>query len=311
MAGAAIAIDGLAKAYGATQALEGLDLQVPAGASVGLLGPPGAGKTTLARLLAGLEVPTAGEARIGGSPTEDTASLRARLGNVPQAPGLDEDRTPRELLRQAARLHGLATSEAERRLERLLMSVDLEHLGGYPVEHLAAGMRHRLALAYALVPEPPVLVVDEPTRGLAPEGTRRVREAIAHHAEDRTLLVTTSQPSDVEALCERVVGLEAGRCVLDAGLDELAGEQGLAVDVEIAGSLPQGALDAVREHAAVGALRREPDEARADLVLWITDAEAAPDVLHTLVDAGAPVGSFARREPGLGELVAEHMEGLL
>lgn len=311
MTGAAIAIDGLAKAYGATQALEELDLQVPAGAHVGLLGPPGAGKTTLARLLAGLEAPTSGAVRVAQTDLATVSTPRARLGYVPERPGLDEHRTPRELLRQAGRLHGLATSEAERRLERLLIDVGLDHLGGYPIEHLATGMRRRLALAYTLVPDPPALVVDEPTRGLAPEATRRVREVVADLAEHRTLLVLASQPADVEALCERVVGLEAGRVVLEAGLEALAGEQGLAVDVELAGSLPQAALDAVREHAAVGALRREPADTGADLVLWITDPDELPAVLATLVDAGAPVESFARREPDLGELVAEHMEGPL
>jgi ABC-2 type transport system ATP-binding protein len=310
VAGAPLAIDGLTKRYGRVQALAELDAAIPAGAHVGLLGPAGAGKTTLGRILAGLEPASEGRIELDGEPLAGDRHRRHRLGYVPAQPGLDEDRTPRELLRMAARLHGLPESHAERRLEQLLIDVELEHLGGHRIEHTTDGMRRRLALAYALVPDPDVLVVDEPTLGLGTEATRRVHDALTAASRERTLLVLASLPADVEALCERVLGLEDGRIVVDAGLAELAGEQGTAVDVELDGPLPQAALDRAREHGAIGALRREP-EGPADLELWITDPAQLDDVLAALVQQGAPVTSFARRDPDLGHLVDQHMEASL
>lgn len=310
MAGQAIEIEGLAKLEGSRTRLAGIDLSLDPGEHVGVLGRPAAGTSALAAILAGLRVPTAGEIRVDGRSILAEPDLRAHVGVLPARAGLDEQSTPRELLRMAGRLHGLRTSETERRLEQLLMAVELEHLGGHAVEHLETGMRRRLALAYALVPDPPVLGVEEPTRGLGPEETRRLRDAIGNLAEERTLLVLATQPDDIEQLCERVVGLENGAVVLDADLAELAGQRGLAVQVELTGELPQEGLDELRDHAAIGALRRHP-EGSADLELWITDPDQSDDVLRRLVEAGASVRSFARVEPDLGDLVGEHMEGPL
>lgn len=303
-------IDGLAKTRGRRTVLDEVTVSVPAGQRAAIVGPPGAGKTTMGRILAGLEPPTSGSVRVDGHDVVDDAHVRKQVGYVAARPGLDEQRTPRELLRTAGGLHGLTASETERRLEETLIALELEHLGGHAIEHLADGMRARVALGYALMADPDVLVVDEPSLGLAPEATRRMREAINAQAEGRTLLALTSEPGDAERLCERVIGLEDGQIVVDAGVDELAGEEGVAVRVELAGPLPQAALDEAREHAAIGALRRDPEEGE-DLELWITDRDRQAEVLAVLVDAGAPVASFARREPGLGELVAEHMEGPL
>jgi ABC-2 type transport system ATP-binding protein len=304
----AIEIDGLAKAYGRQRALDGIDLEIPTGATCGLLGPQGAGKTTLARLLAGLEGPTAGSARIDGHPIGEPQAT-ARLGYIPHPAGFDEGRTPRQMLRLAGRLHGVPTSRRERRLERLLIDLGLEHLGGHAIEHLDGGHRRRLALAHALVPDPDHLVVDEPTRGLGPAASRRMREALIEKTRERTLLVLTSIPDDVEALCERVVGIEDGTIVLDAGVGELAADHGVAIAIGLAGELPQRALDELREHEAVAALRRDPTD--ADLELWLTDPDEAPAVLRLLVEADAPVASFDRQPPPLGATVAEHMEGQL
>lgn len=306
----AIAIDGLTKTEGHRRLLDELDLRVPEGEACGILGPQGAGKTTLARILVGLEPASEGNVRIDGDPLE-AASAGSKLGYVPARAGFDEDRTPRQLLRLGGRLHGLGPSRRERRLERLLIDLRLEHLGGHAIAHLDDGQRRRLALAYALVHDPRVLVVDEPTLGLGPGPARRVREALADLAGDRTLLVLTADADDVEHVCERVVGLEDGRVVVDAPVDEVSAEHGIAVEIRLDGPLHEDALDRLREHEAVAALRRDPDDASADLELWLTSPERASDVLGLLVDEGAPVASFAPRHPPLAETVGEHMEAEL
>lgn len=305
-----IAIEDLADQAPPSARLAGIDLSIEASAHVGLLGPAGAGPARLARLLAGFESPREGRIRLDGHPLGDDPDQRARVGYVPAEPGLDERATPRQLLRTAGRLHGLTTSETERRLEAVLMRVELEHLGGHAIEHLPAGGGRRLALAYASLSDPDVLVVTDPTTGLGPDPTRRVREAVGELARGRTLVVATTQPDDVEALCERVVGFEDGGIAVDGTLDELAGEQGQALDVALAGSLPQPGLDELRDHEAVVALRRDPD-LPGDLAIWLADADRAAEIVRLLVDAGAPVHAVTHRDPDLGSLVADHMEGPL
>lgn len=306
-----VEIEELSKTRGARTVLEGVDLNVPPEANLGLLGPEGAGKTTLTRIVAGLEPATAGSVRVGEREVLGAPAARPRVGYVPCRPGLDEDRTPRELLRFGGRLHGIPTSELERRLEQRLIDTRLEHLGSHAIEHLSAGARRRLSLAYASIHDPLVLLVDEPTLGLGPEATERMHRALQAVTDERALLLASRQAADVERHCEHVVGLEDGRIVLDAPLEELLAEEGQAVEVQLAGGLPQQALDVIREHAAVAALRRDPEDVEADLELWITDPDQASQVLEAMVEAGAPVAAFTPRGPRLAEVVAEYMEAPL
>lgn len=303
-------IEGLRKDYGRLVALEDVSFELAEGESLAVLGPEQAGKTTLARILAGFEPATDGTIRLGEDPGPE-AEAGAGVGYVPARVGLEPARTPRQLLRFAGRLHGLGVSEAERRLEQSLIDARLEHLGGHAIRHLEPGMRRRLALAYALIADPALLVVDEPTEGLGPTPARRVREAIEAFTEDRALLVTSSDPEDAQVLCDRVVGLEDGRVVVEGEIEELVGEQGLAVEVELAGPLSSRALDELRDHGAVGALRRESHADEERLEVWITDRKQTQDVLATLVDAGAPVSAFTPQPPDLGEVLSEHMEASL
>jgi ABC-type multidrug transport system ATPase subunit len=191
-----------------------------------------------------------------------------------------------------------------------LIELRLEHLGGHAIEHLDPGKRRRLALAYALLDDPACLVVDEPTAGLGPQATRRMHEALTDLGDERTLLVATGQPRDVEAVCDHVVGLDHGQVVVDAPLDELRAETGIAVHVDLAGELETPALDRLRDHDAVAALRRDPDD-EPDLEIWITEPEQARSVLSALVDAGAPVAAFAPSPPDLTAVLDEYMEGQL
>lgn len=306
-----IEIEQLTRTRGTRTVLAGVDVHVPPEGRVGLLGPEGAGKTTLARILAGLEPATGGRVRVAGQDVGEDPAGRRRLGYVPSRAGLDEHRTPRQLLRFGGRLHGVPTSELERRLEQRLIDVRLEHLGGHAIEHLETGSRRRLALAYATIHDPAALVVDDPTRGLGPEASDRMLQAIETVSRGRCLLVASGRAEVVEALCDHVVGLEEGRVILDAPLDELLAEKGRAVEVRLAGKLPQQALDEIRENPAIAALRRDPEEPGADLEVWVTEDGQLSAVLAAMVEAGAPVAGFSPRDPSLGEVVAEHLEAPL
>ena len=213
-----VRITGLGKRYGTTTALEQLDLEIGPGVT-GLLGPNGAGKTTLLRCLATALAPDTGrieafglDPAVAGQRTE----LRRRLGYLPQDPGLYPNFTASALLDYVAVLKEL-TDAPRRRAEvrRVLAEVGLADRARVKVRKLSGGMRQRLGLAQALLGDPALLVLDEPTVGLDPEQRMLFRALISRLGETRTVLLSTHQTEDVGALCERVVVLRQGREVFD------------------------------------------------------------------------------------------------
>jgi heme ABC exporter ATP-binding subunit CcmA len=197
-------------------ALEDVELDVPRGEALGLMGPNGAGKSTLLRIFAGLLVPTRGTARIAGIDTRDGGTALARkIGYVAaDERGLRSSLTPREHLAWYAALYGFARKEALVRVDALLDRVGLTPYARRPIRELSTGMRRRASLARALIADPEVLLLDEPTRGVDPAGADALHEHLhATLAEGRTLIVATHDREEVRALCRRVAVLDRGRIV--------------------------------------------------------------------------------------------------
>ena len=220
-----IDISGLTKRFGATLALDSLDLQIGLGVT-GLLGPNGAGKTTLLRCLATALAPDSGRVRVSGLDpfvARERTELRRRLGYLPQDPGLYPHFTAYDLLDYIAVLKEL-TDRRRRQAEvrRVLEEVGLADRAKTKVRKLSGGMRQRLGLAQALLGEPELLILDEPTVGLDPEQRMLFRALISRLGETRTVLLSTHQTEDVSALCERVVVLSRGRPVFDGTPRELS-----------------------------------------------------------------------------------------
>ncbi|WP_434388810.1 ATP-binding cassette domain-containing protein [Melittangium boletus] len=208
-------LDGLTRRFQARTALDGLHLSVGAGEIVGLLGPNGAGKSTTFQLLAGLLAPDAGRVLFEGRPLalKDPA-LRQRMGILFQRGSLDDLMSARENLRLGARLYGLTGARAEARVERMLGLIGLEARGDERVATWSGGMRRRLELARALVHEPRVLLMDEPSQGLD-EASFRAFWAHLHalrETEGLTVLLTTHR-ADEAHLCDRLAVLDEGRLV--------------------------------------------------------------------------------------------------
>ncbi|MBM7117987.1 ABC transporter ATP-binding protein [Archangium primigenium] len=208
-------LDGLTRRFQARTALDGLHLSVGAGEIVGLLGPNGAGKSTTFQLLAGLLAPDAGRVLFEGRPLalEDPA-LRQRMGILFQRGSLDDLMSARENLRLGARLYGLTGARAEARVERMLRLIGLEARGDERVATWSGGMRRRLELARALVHEPRVLLMDEPSQGLD-EASFRAFWAHLHalrETEGLTVLLTTHRADEAQ-LCDRLAVLDEGRLV--------------------------------------------------------------------------------------------------
>jgi ABC-2 type transport system ATP-binding protein len=221
-----IDVAGVDKRFGRRTALAGATFDAATGIT-GLLGPNGAGKTTLLRILATVAAPDAGRVRLlGHDPATHDGRLAVRrsLGYLPQEPRFPRSFTAFEFVDYVAVLKEHTDRRARHReVARVLDVVGLADEAGRKVRHLSGGMRRRVGLAQALLGDPRLLVLDEPTAGLDPEQRLRFRELISGLAEDRTVVLSTHQTDDVAALCARVVVLDGGAtCFLGTGDDLLA-----------------------------------------------------------------------------------------
>ena len=214
---AALSARGLRKRYGASEVVRGVDLEIAPGECFGLLGPSGAGKTTTLRLCLGLTEPDAGEIRLLGLPVPARArEARRAVGVVPQFDSLDPDFTVAENLLVYGRYFGLRDGEIRGRIPRLLEFAGLAQRAGARISTLSGGMKRRLALARALVNEPQVLVLDEPTTGLDPQARHLVWERLRQLAQEgRTLVLTTHFMEEAERLCARVAIMDGGRIIAE------------------------------------------------------------------------------------------------
>jgi lipooligosaccharide transport system ATP-binding protein len=215
---AAVEAKGLVKRFGPLVAVDGLDLEIPAGTCFGLLGPNGAGKTTTIRMIQGQSPPSAGSLSVLGlDATRQTRQVKARLGIVPQENNLDPDFTVHQNLVVYARYFGIPRQEASARADELLAYLALADKRDSHVLELSGGMKRRLVVARALLRDPDMLVLDEPTTGLDPQARHTIWEKIRHlRSLGKTILLTTHYMDEAEMLCDELVVIDKGR-VLERG----------------------------------------------------------------------------------------------
>ncbi len=221
-----VVVDDVAKTFGRTRALAGVSLSAGAGVT-GLLGPNGAGKTTLLRILATVLAPDGGRIRLLGhdpASAEDRLEIRRRLGYLPQDPGYHRGFTAFEFVDYVAILKEMTDRRARHdEVRRVLDLVGLSSVSGKKIRALSGGMRRRVGVAQALLGDPELVILDEPTVGLDPEQRLRFRELISHIGEGRCVILSTHQTEDVAALCGRVVVVNAGRTLFTGTPAELVG----------------------------------------------------------------------------------------
>ncbi len=243
-----IDVQGLSKRYGDLEAVREVSFHVGRGEVVGFLGPNGAGKTTTMRMITGYLPPSSGRVRIGDLDLESQPiQARRRIGYLPEHPPLYPEMRVDEYLRFAAAIRDVPRAQRRERVDRAISACGLLDTRGRVIATLSKGYRQRVGLAQAIVHEPEVLILDEPTAGLDPVQVVEIRRLIRELAEEerRTVILSTHILPEVEAICRRVLLISAGRIRVDGTLEEVRGRGSLEdVFLREAAPLPEHAPEA-------------------------------------------------------------------
>ena len=293
----------LVKHFGATKALDGVDLQIRQGSVYGLLGPNGAGKTTTIRILATLLKPTAGSATIlGHDVVREADVVREKVSLTGQYASVDEDLTGHENLVLVGRLLGLEWRAARQRAAELLEAFGLAEAAGRQVTTYSGGMRRRIDVAASLVTVPDILFLDEPTTGLDPRSRTQVWELVRRiAAEGTTVLLTTQYLDEADRLAERMAVVDHGRVIAEGTSRELKSSVGSnALHVRLANAEQRGAAQQVMERVlGDGAL---PASDPAELAARLNSPAQAAAVLAGFAERSIEVEQFTVGNPSLDEV---------
>ncbi len=291
-----IVLDRLSKTFGPVTAVDGVTLNVDEGEVLGFLGPNGAGKTTTMRMIAGYLEPTEGRAEVCGYDlARQPIDAKRCIGYLPEGAPLYGDMSCRGFLGFVAELRGFSGSEKRQRVERVIDMVSLDDVVDRPIETLSKGFKRRVGLAQALLHDPPVLILDEPTDGLDPNQKHHVRELIRGMAQHKAIVVSTHILEEVEAVCTRAVIIASGKVVADGTAEQLL--------TQLPGH--NAAIATVRAAEAVAARNALSDLARSN-ALGLSESSDAGLVSFQIAGingAPAPIAEVAHRLKAAGVTV--------
>ncbi|KWX76430.1 ABC transporter ATP-binding protein [Paenibacillus riograndensis] len=312
-------LNGLTKQYGTFTAVDGLSLAIRKGEVFGLLGPNGAGKTTTILMMLGLTEHTSGSALICGyDPARYALQVKRRVGYMPDDIGFYEDRTGLDNLIYTARLNGIEAEEAERSAKRLLEKVGLSGSARAKVGTYSRGMRQRLGLADVLIKNPEVIILDEPTLGIDPEGVRELLVLISDLSRNEgiTVLLSSHQLQQVQQICDRVGLFVKGRLIACGDIATLSRElnQELRFEVELVVQ-PWSAELAGRLQAIEGVQRMETEDWKGEnappgsvLATLTCDRNLTSAIAAQVIQSGAELYFITRKEFGLDEIYHRYFE---
>ena len=274
-----IEVQRLTRSYGDLKAVDDISFDIARSQIVGLLGHNGAGKTTVMKMLTGFLEPSAGDIRIDGLDIrERRREVQKRIGYLPENAPLYPELSVQAYLKMIANLRQIPADEQPQRLTEAIRATGLEHHLTRPIGHLSKGFRQRVGLAQAIVHQPKLLILDEPTIGLDPTQIVEVRRLIQRLAQNSTILLSTHILSEVEAVCERVIILMNGEIRADARLDELAA----TADVVVV--LGAGAPQASAELRALPGVRAVETTAATDGAAYRVTAKNGQDLRPAIYD---------------------------
>jgi len=299
----AIETSRLTKTFGATRALDGVDLRIREGSVYGLLGPNGAGKTTTIRILATLLRPDSGTATVlGHDVVHEAATVREKVSLTGQYASVDEDLTGTENLVLVGRLLGLSWRDARRRSTELLEAFGLAEAAGRQVMTYSGGMRRRIDIAASLVAIPQILFLDEPTTGLDPRSRNQVWELVRRIADEgTTVLLTTQYLDEADRLAERLAVIDHGKVIAEGTSRELKASVGAsAMHVRLANAEQRASARELVERILGDGLMPMSDP--AELTARLQNPAQAAEVLATLTRANIDVAEFSVGNPSLDEV---------
>lgn len=309
MSGIMIHTEGLCKDYGAKCAVKDLNLDIRRGEVFGLLGPNGAGKTTTTLMLLGLTEPTSGSASIDGRDCiREPIAIKRMVGYLPDNVGFYSDMTGRENLRFTGRLNGLGGRNLEQRIEELLEKVGMTYAADKKAGTYSRGMRQRLGIADVLMKDPKVIIMDEPTLGLDPEGVRELMSLIRRLAveEGRTVLISSHQLYQVQQICDRVGIFVEGQLIACGDIRELASQmkqEGHFV-LETAALPDDEAFPRLLEKLGnVQSVERE-----GNLYVIHSRSDVNRELLRKALEAGYTLTHLRQRESDLDEIYRRYFE---
>lgn len=295
-------IEGLTKKFGLTTVVDDITFSVDRGEVLGFLGPNGAGKTTTMRMITGYLPPTAGTARVGDfdvsvSPTE----IKKRLGYLPEGAPLYEDMTPIGLLNFVAELRGMGGAEKQSAVARAADLINIRDVMYQPIGTLSKGFKRRVGLAQAILHDPEVLILDEPTDGLDPNQKHEVRQLINDMAENKAIVISTHLLEEVEAVCTRAIIIARGKVVADgAPLDLLArSSRHNAVSVRIKTEHREKAHAVLQQVAGVSRIDTvDHDNGVVEFLAIPEDGSRIIDSVNAEIQAGGLITQEVRIEHG-------------
>lgn len=301
-----IKVTGLYKSYGKHLAVKNVSFQIDDGEIVGFLGPNGAGKSTIMNILTGYLSMTQGSAEVDGySVLDDPAEIRKRIGYLPEQPPLYMDMTVKEYLSFVYDLKKVKFPK-EPHLNEICRLVKLEEVYGRLIRNLSKGYKQRVGIAQALVGNPKVLILDEPTVGLDPKQIIEIRNLITFLGKNHTVILSSHILSEIQAVCERVLIINNGEIVADDTKDNLTNklseDKSVIVRVEGAQKEAVKALSAIKDVKSVTPLGKKELRAADYLVEPVGDADIRKDIFLALSSAHMPILSMGSNELSLEQI---------